>query len=122
MDGLELCNFSLGGIDLVKGQKYVAFISASGLFDGVLGNASSRATDDDVLPGGGFVYLDNGNDFSQWTTKNWVVREREIWFRANFEVPTPSILMLFLLGLLGLAVSGLWNTHAQYAASGRRKA
>lgn len=70
--GFERINVTISqGITLVPGATYVAFFSASGLFGGMTGDARFGADIGGAYPGGGFVSLDNGDDFSLITTNNW---------------------------------------------------
>jgi hypothetical protein len=110
-DGMETFVFNTGGIDLVSGQQYVAFVSSSNFFDGSDGTSSWELNDADVYAGGNFVFYNTGNDFNLLTTANWECANncfgaRDTYFVANFStpaaVPLPGTLPLALLGLAGL--------------------
>lgn len=104
LDGFESFTVNTGGLNLTTGNQYVAFFSASNLFDGVNGT-SSWAYNNDVYSGGNFVYLNNGDNFSNLTTNNWNQRDRDLAFSMNFTSPIPEpstyALMLGGLGLVG---------------------
>ncbi len=69
-DGFEAITISTGGVSLTAGQQYVVFLCASDDFDGVTGT-SSWAMASDAYAGGGYVYYNNGSDFSLLTTSTW---------------------------------------------------
>lgn len=103
-------SFSTGSIALEVGKTYVAFLSASGLFDGVASTAGmpfSGAFGTDALTGGNFVYYNNGNDFSLLTTTHWdrTSGVDDVWFKATLsssQVLEPATLALMGLGLAGV--------------------
>ena len=106
-------SFSTGGITLEVGKTYVAFLSASGLFDGIQSTVNmpySGTFGTDALTGGTFVYYINGNDFSLLTTSTWdkTYGVDDVWFKASLsssKVPEPATLALFGLGFAGIAFS-----------------
>src|SRR5262245_8210994 len=69
--GNQLITFNTGGITLTPGQQYVLFASTSKDQAGHSGLGSWDASGLDTYSGGQFVYLNNGNDASQWTTQAW---------------------------------------------------
>jgi hypothetical protein len=88
--------FNTGGVQLNAGQQYVIFASVSKDYeqnaDPSLGcwgylNAS-------VYNGGGFVFLNNGGDESQWTTIPWDTffgnGVDDLAFKASFSRPLPT--------------------------------
>jgi hypothetical protein len=83
------------GIRVTPGGTYVAFLSASGFFDGLEDNTGLRV-EGDPYAGGGHVALNNGNDFSQIFTTRWGgLAPRDLAFRAEFTpVPEPSTMLL----------------------------
>jgi hypothetical protein len=67
---MEEFTFNTGGITLISGQQYVAFINASNFFDGINSTVRMRTSNGDYS-GGKFVLLNYGTDFSNITTQNW---------------------------------------------------
>ncbi len=65
---MEQFSFTTGGITLAPGQQYVAFLSASNVFDSVADAARNRYPNADVYSGGELVFLANGSDFSKITS------------------------------------------------------
>lgn len=109
LGGVERFDFVTGGIQLVAGQQYVAFTSASLFFDGLQGTAVAGGNGSDGYAGGSFVYMNNGSDTSQWTTFGWstgggIDTAFEAVFRSQ-AVPEPAALALFCLGLTGFGLS-----------------
>lgn len=97
--------------------KYVAFVSASGLF-GTIGAAEATAGMETSLlggyTGGQFVFADNGDNFGLLKTDAWLLSgdfpDYQARFNANFSraaitaVPEPSSLILLVTGLSSLLV------------------
>jgi hypothetical protein len=69
-DGFEEFSINTGGITLSAGQ-YVAFFTASNLFDGTSGTGKMGFTDANAYSGGSLVYINNGNDFSALSSSSW---------------------------------------------------
>lgn len=112
--GYQPYTFNTGGLALVTGTKYVAFLSASKLFDGSTGTANMGAgfaNPDGPYSGGEFVFYNNGSNFGLLTTSAWDVtgtdpfwRQYDAAFTAHFSpggaaVPEPSSALLFVPGL-----------------------
>ena len=98
--------FNTGGVSLTSGQKYVAFVNVSNHPDS--GRGQMGFTSGDPLPGGSFVFLNNGSNFSQVTTTNWstALSPLDAAFKATFTtakaVPeSSSVLGLLAVGALG---------------------
>lgn len=106
-------SFATGGIALEVGKAYVAFLSASELFNGTDSTASmpySGVYGTNNLNTGNFVYYNNGNNFSLLTTSDWDKKngQDDVWFKASLsstQVPEPASLVLLSIGIVGLQVS-----------------
>src|SRR5262249_16887035 len=62
--------FTAGGLTLSHGATYVAFLSVSELYGQSFGT-SYVSQGDPTIPGGNFVYYNNGSDFGALFTNNW---------------------------------------------------
>lgn len=114
----EVFTFDTGGLDLIAGREYVAFLSDSKFRDGVTDLASMGLETRFVLdpyPDGHFAFLDNGSDFGALFTTPWKVASFapvvDVSFVANFtaspvDVPWPAAPLL-----LGSAVTMLGTTR-----------
>jgi hypothetical protein len=104
--------FNTGGLSLLSDGDYVAFISVSG---DVYASFSGTASMPDVssiksIPGGEFVFLNNGSDSSQFASTSWTpISSLDAEFVANFSgaevtaTPEPSSFLLLGTGLAGFA-------------------
>lgn len=96
------------GVDLVAGQQYVAFISASNYLDGS-SDAGAMAVNNDQYSDGSFFILNHWEeDFSYVSRTNWsdfYASDYDAAFTANFSAPgSPAVPepMALLLGGLGM--------------------
>lgn len=120
-DVFQAFNFATGGLNLTAGNQYVAFLNASNFADsgsGFMGQPQSE----DVYSGGGFVFLNNGSDFSRITVDNWTKdflgAGGDVAFKASFAspvaIPTPALLP----GLIGLGMGVLRKRKAEATGEG----
>ncbi len=106
--------FNTGGLNLTSSAEYVAFISISGAGYNSFSGATSMPADtvSSLIPGGAFVYINNGSDTSLLTSGNgWTGfgAGYNVQFVADFSAgsaatPEPGSLLLFGTGLLGLGI------------------
>jgi hypothetical protein len=79
-------------INLTSGDQYVLFFSTSGLQAGRLDSTIYWGFNTSLpYTGGGFVFLNNGDDQSQWTSTAWsVAHAADLAFTADFASPVPE--------------------------------
>jgi len=102
--GYQPFDFITGGLSLLGGQQYVAFISTSNYPTSGLGIVGTPTDPNNPsLPinpysGGEFVYLSNGTDFNAITTSDWgTIANSDLAFKATFtSIPTPSLVPAIL--------------------------
>lgn len=98
--------FNTGGLSLTSGDMYTLFLSTSGLTG--TGRIQWEAATGDEYAGGNFVFLNNGEDQSQWTSSEWASgMVSDLHFSASFGnannvVPEPRTWILLASGLVGL--------------------
>jgi hypothetical protein len=68
--GNDHITFSTGGLTLTPGASYVAFLSVSELY-GQSSGESFISQGDPTIPGGNFVYYNNGGDFAALFNSTW---------------------------------------------------
>jgi hypothetical protein len=99
--------FNTGGLNLVSGKQYVAFLQAK--FDGRFSTAEMPYSGNffsDPYDGGSFVYFNTGtDDVSAALASSWDVTSGygDVWFKADFAggagaVPEPGAWALMILG------------------------
>lgn len=109
--------FSTGGIALTPGEAYVAFLSVSEYYGESSGLAQASAGDTSI-PGGTFVYFNNGGDFASLFTSPWDANNlKPDWaFTATFgevsSIPEPASMALIGCGLLALGVLRRYSKKA----------
>jgi hypothetical protein len=91
-------DFMTGGLSLLGGQQYVAFISTSNYQTSGLGIVGTPTTPSNPYSDGDFVYLSNGTDFNAITTSDWgTIANSDLAFKATFtSIPTPSLVPAIL--------------------------
>jgi len=83
--GFQPYEFETVGLQLTPGQAYIAFISASEVFDGISGAGSVGSVDGNTYPNGGFYYLNHGANFGRITNSNWDnISSEDLAFTAVF--------------------------------------
>jgi hypothetical protein len=91
-------------VTLAPGQEYVAFLTVSN--SPGAGTASMPLNSTNAYADGGFFFLNNGTDTSQWTSTAWDnFTNNDAAFTATFSpssVPEPGTLAMFGTGALGL--------------------
>jgi hypothetical protein len=96
--------FYTGGLSLIPGSTYALFLSTSGLAGD--GHIMWEAATGDDYTGGSFIFHNNGEDKSLWTTDPWAAGfASDLHFEATFAgstVPEPSTWLMLATGLLGL--------------------
>jgi hypothetical protein len=94
--GFEALDFDTGGVQLAAGQQYVLFATISKDYE--QNNDTSRSCwgyrYQDAYNGGGFVYLNNFGDQSEWTTTPWETfvgnGVDDLAFKASLSKPLPT--------------------------------
>lgn len=98
--------FNTGGLTLTTGDMYTLFLSTSGLAG--TGRIQWEAAPSNEYAGGNFVFQNNGEDASQWTSTEWSSGfATDAHFTASFGnannvVPEPRTWLLLASGLVGL--------------------
>jgi hypothetical protein len=106
-------NFATGGLNLLAGQQYVAFLSASNFPSSALGFVGAVNRDS---YSGDQVNLNSDTNFDAVTTFNWQKSNYDLAFQANFSspsIPTPALLP----GLIGMGVAMLRKHRSAEAGS-----
>jgi hypothetical protein len=99
--------FNTGGLSLTTGSTYALFLSTSGLAGS--GRIQWESATGDEYAGGHFIFLNNGENTSAWTTDGWSSQPSDLHFEATFAgvsttVPEPSTWVMLVTGLLALGV------------------
>lgn len=112
-------SFNTGGLQLSSSQKYVAFLSTSGIAGGEDGSASmpyAGVYGSNAYADGDFVFYNNGDDFKKLTTNAWDMTggKGDVWFQAGFSsalvsaqaaaIPEPATMGLTAAALAAVAL------------------
>jgi hypothetical protein len=97
--------FDTGGLALTGGADYVAFLSVSGYYGDSAGE--SYLSSGGGIPGGSFVYDNNGGDFAALSTDTWSGPNSpdlaiDAEFGSSSSIPEPGTVTLLGTGLVGL--------------------
>jgi len=114
--GFTRYDFDTGGLSLVSGGQYIAFLSASEHFGAIpVADATARwgYLNADEYAGGGFWFFNNGDDFSLLSSASWenfvgggvddLAFEMQFG-EAGTVIPEPSTILLLGTGLVALAI------------------
>jgi hypothetical protein len=104
--GYVPASFLTGGISLTAGGQYVAFLTASPLFDATPDAARIGFIGNDVYAGGGAVVLNNGGDIPSLVSTPWLGSSDDLAFFATFSAAVPEPSTYGLIGSLAL-VAGI---------------
>lgn len=116
--GFEKFAVSTGGVELVSGNQYVAFFSASDFLNGVpTTNSAAALLTDEVYSGGRFVYQNNGSDFNQLFSIEWFSQKRDLVFELEFDAGPPESTPepMSLLSLLGITAVTAVRRHFRWS-------
>jgi hypothetical protein len=112
--------FAITGLTVTANTRYVAFLSASGLFGSMSTDPMSALfLSDDASAGGSLVFLDSQNDVSLFDSAPWdegtALSAPQAQFRANFSttVPEPSSAALTGIAVLGLMLVARMRTSTR---------
>jgi len=94
---------STGGISLKGNTQYVAFLTTSAFFDGVVDWSQVGFIGSDVYAGGGAVALNNGSDIPALTVGPWLSTPADLAFAAAFSAVVPEPSTYGLVGAAALA-------------------
>jgi hypothetical protein len=99
--------FNTGGVSLTPGATYVAFLSVSQYYGDSSGESYASISNGGTIPGGSFVYYNNGGDFASLFDSTWDATglQPDLAFTANFTssvTPEPATAGLLAVGLIGM--------------------
>ncbi|MHA6718367.1 PEPxxWA-CTERM sorting domain-containing protein [Sphingomonas sp. RS6] len=120
---VQAFNFDTTGTTLVSGNRYVAFLTTSGVLNNSSGSAwmpTAGALGTDAYSGGDFVYFNNGTQFASLTARDWDYAGGvfgDAQFKADFSagatsgVPEPAAWGM-LIGGFGFAGAAIRRRRA----------
>lgn len=90
---MQAVTFNTGGLKLSAGAKYILFASISKDYyaDATSGTGDWAYLGADAYPGGGFFFLNNGGNLSQWTSASWRGGTNDLVFKAEFSPPDSDL-------------------------------
>jgi hypothetical protein len=122
VNDFQLITFNTGGIPLTAGAQYVLFFTVSKDYQA---NAPTTGipsfvgyTNTDTIPGGDFVFINNGGDTTQWTTMPWTnyaatapqFNIYDLAFTASFSPTLPTT--------KAECMNGGWKTYGVFKNQG----
>jgi hypothetical protein len=119
-DAFHEVTFNPGSVAITPGQQYVLFASISDVYDEISADdKGSWGRNNNPYTGGTFVFLNNGNTSSQWTSTTWSTIAQDLAFKLVFagdapappDVPEPGSFMLLGSGILALGGVGAFHSR-----------
>ena len=121
----QVVTFTPGGLSLAAGQ-YVLFATTSRDQSGAPASACrwGALTNNTTIPGGQFVFENNGPDPTQWTSNTWSVIAEDLAIQvigltppvvASVPADSPTSLLIGFAALIGIAMFWLARRRRSHA-------